>query len=67
MASFYGMTFYNASNSTEEILKEVTVEEESNITALSIAAAIFVTGMTIATMTFCIRQRMLRKPAFDEI
>lgn len=67
MDEFYGMTFYNVSNGTnmEQMIKEET--NERNITAVSIAAAVFVVGMLIGTTLFCIRQRITKKPAFDEI
>lgn len=64
--SFYGMTFYNETHAVDRNLTEVT-QEETNLTAVKVAAAIFVTGMAIGTIVFCIRQRTLKKPAFDEI
>ena len=70
MDQFYGMTFYNvsnATNTTQQVPIETMVENERNVTAVSIAAGVFVVGMLIGTTIFCIRQRITKKPAFDEI
>lgn len=71
MDTFYGMTFYNESNATTTMATGTTTPapdlNEKNITAVSIAAAVFVVGMVIGTTVFCVRQRLTKKPAFDEI
>lgn len=62
--SFYGMTFYNETLNTTIV---DVINNETNITAVKIAAAVFVAGMSIATCAFCIRERLIKKPAFDAI
>lgn len=63
--NFYGMTFYNDTNATQSATLFETESNSRNIAG--IVSCVFVSLMFVGTIGFCIRQRLVRKPAFHEI